>query len=94
MTKSRNNIPQLIKVRSILQREIESTCPFCDSTDVEHFQIHHINENPEINEISNLILVCPTCHSKITKGDISREIVQQIKMEHPTKQLIECANVQ
>jgi len=93
MTKSRNNIPQLVKVRSILQLEIKSACPFCDSLDVEYFQIHHINENPKINEISNLILVCPTCHSKITKGDIPRETVEQIKMELPTKQLIECANV-
>jgi len=93
MKKSRSKIPQLIKVRSMLQREIESICPFCDSTDVEHFQIHHINENPKINEITNLILVCPTCHSKITKGDISREIVEQIKLKIPTKQFIECANV-
>lgn len=93
MKKTRTHIPQLAKIRSILQQEINSTCPFCDNTDVEHFQIPHINENPKINELSNLILVCPTCHSKITKCDISRAIVEQIKMKLPVKQLIECANV-
>lgn len=93
MKKTRIHIPQLAKIRSILQQEINSICPLCDSLDVEHFQIHHINENPNINEIYNLILVCPTCHSKITKGDISRKIVEQTKLELPTKQLIECANV-
>lgn len=77
----RRRIPKENKVRAILQQEINSVCPFCDSTDVGHFQIHHIDDNPSNNEMNNLLLVCPTCHSKITKGDISKEIVKNKKEE-------------
>jgi tetratricopeptide (TPR) repeat protein len=62
-----------------LQSEIGSVCPFCQSKDVEQFEVHHINENPENNGLSNLIMLCPTCHSKITKGNISKEEVIKIK---------------
>jgi hypothetical protein len=68
--KDRQNIPQKNKIRAELQKENNSACPFCDCNDVGHFQIHHIDENPSNNTISNLLLLCPTCHSKITKGDI------------------------
>lgn len=27
--------------------------------------IHHIDGNPRNNEISNLVLLCPTCHSEV-----------------------------
>jgi len=69
--KARTMIPQLAKVRANLQKEIGSVCPFCHNDDVGHFEIHHIDENPSNNEIGNLLLLCPICHSKITKGDIS-----------------------
>lgn len=67
------------KIRSILQKEINSKCPFCPNEDVEHFHVHHIDENPVNNELKNLIMLCPTCHSKITKGDIKYEKVIEIK---------------
>lgn len=79
--KRRPKIPQENKVRADLQKEIGSICPFCDSEDVGHFQIHHINENPSDNEIVNLLLLCPTCHSKITKGDITQTQVLQAKIK-------------
>jgi len=69
--KTRTRIPKENKIRAELQKKINSVCPFCISTEVEHFQIHHIDDNPSNNEIFNLKLVCPTCHSKITKGDYS-----------------------
>ena len=81
MTKSRNTIPQKTKVRAELQKEIDSVCPFCVSQDVGHFEIHHIDENPSNNILENLILICPTCHSKITKGDIPPIEVQEKKIE-------------
>lgn len=68
--KTRIKIPQINKIRAELQKEIQSVCPFCNNTDVGHFEIHHIDENPSNNEMANLILLCPLCHSKITKGDI------------------------
>lgn len=76
--KTKTNIPQKNKVRSELQKEIDSICPFCDSEEVGHFEIHHIDENPSNHVIENLILVCPTCHSKITKEDIlQREVIDK-----------------
>jgi len=83
--KVRAKIPKENKVRAELQKEVSSICPFCDSTDVGHFEIHHMDENPSNNENQNLMLLCPTCHSKITKGDISRDEVYKKKIELITK---------
>lgn len=77
--KKRIPIPQLNKVRAILQQEINSKCPNCENTDIGHFEIHHIDENPNNNIIENLLLLCPICHSKITKNDISIAEVLEIK---------------
>jgi hypothetical protein len=79
--KTRKSIPKENKVRAELQKEIGSVCPFCDNEDVGHFEVHHIDENPANNEILNLILLCPTCHSKITKGDIAPIDVKEKKIE-------------
>ena len=77
--KNRTKIPQVNKVRAILQKEINSKCPNCENTDVGHFEIHHIDENPENNQIENLILLCRICHSKITKKDIQIDEVKKWK---------------
>ena len=77
--KKRSSIPY--KVKTLLQREIGSSCPFCSNNDVDHFQIHHIDENPENNDFKNLLMLCAICHSKITKGDISYEAVLDRKKE-------------
>ena len=77
--KNRTKIPQVNKVRAILQKEINSKCPNCENTDVGHFEIHHIDENPENNQNENLILLCPICHSKITKKDIHIDEVKKWK---------------
>lgn len=79
--KTRLPIPQVNKVRAELQKEIGSTCPFCSSEDVGHFEIHHIDDIPSNNDKLNLILICPTCHSKITKGDIPPIEVKEKKIE-------------
>lgn len=79
MKKLRTPIPQLNKVRANLQQKINSQCPFCNNTDVGHFEIHHIDENPNNHKIENLILLCPTCHSKITKKDILIDEVLKVK---------------
>ncbi len=70
--KHRIRIPKENKIRAELQKEIGSNCPFCENSEVGHFEIHHIDENPSNNEIGNLILLCPVCHSKITKGDLNQ----------------------
>uniref|UniRef100_Q3AR05 HNH nuclease n=1 Tax=Chlorobium chlorochromatii (strain CaD3) TaxID=340177 RepID=Q3AR05_CHLCH len=79
--KARKKIPMENKVRAELQKQISSKCPFCENEDVGHFQIHHIDENHDNNEILNLILICPNCHSKMTKKEIAQEIVFKKKIE-------------
>jgi hypothetical protein len=74
---NRKTVPQ--KTKMLLQKEAESKCPLCSSDDVDHFQFHHIDENPENNDPANLLMLCPTCHSKITKGDIERSEVEKTK---------------
>ncbi len=86
-SKNRVRIPQVNKIRAELQKEIGSKCPFCDNTDVGHFEIHHIDENPSNNDNGNLILLCPICHSKITKSDISQAEVFKKKIELITEGL-------
>ena len=79
--KNRIKIPS--KIRSRLQKEINSKCPWCKNTEVEYFEIHHIDENPENNIEENLILVCANCHTKITRGDITETEVIKTKTTLP-----------
>jgi len=67
------------KVRAELQKEINSKCPFCSNEEVGHFQVHHIDETPDNNRFENLLMLCPNCHSKITKGDIIQSKVEEVK---------------
>ena len=71
--RKRKSVPS--KLRALLQKENESKCPFCSNEDVDHFEVHHIDEDPNNNDIQNLLLVCPLCHSKITKGDIEQNVI-------------------
>ena len=89
---NRKSIPE--KIKKILQREILSRCPFCSNEEVAHFEFHHIDENPENNDLLNLIMLCPICHSKITKGDIARQDVEEIKkrLQVSTKEKQESKN--
>jgi len=77
MATVRKKIPE--KLRAALQQEIDSKCPFCSNIEVGHFQVHHIDENPDNNLDENLLMLCSICHSKITKGDISPNEVKGVK---------------
>lgn len=77
-----------------LYAEANNRCPFCGNTDVEHLQLHHIDENRSNNERSNLLPVCPTCHSKITKGHIQRSEVEKVKQGlHTAQKRIQLASI-
>jgi hypothetical protein len=52
-------------------QEAASCCSFCNESDVTALEVHHLDENPSNNTLDNLLLVCSTCHSKITHGSIS-----------------------
>ena len=69
------------RMRALLQKEIDSCCPFCGSHEVDTFEVHHMNDNPADDRLDNEIMVCPTCHSKITAGTIPRNDVYRKKYE-------------
>ena len=69
MAKKRKYIPKTTEKRVF--QETGSTCAFCKESEITALEIHHIDSNPENNELENLIVVCSSCHSKITSGVIS-----------------------
>lgn len=76
---SKKRVPVQPKIKALLQQEVDSKCPFCENGDVDHFETHHIDENPSNNDFANLLFLCPICHSKITKGDITKKEVSRLK---------------
>ncbi len=79
MTIRRYTIPS--RTKKLIFQEAGSQCPFCDESEVAALEIHHIigvdvggSNGPE-----NLILVCSTCHSKITQGVIPQTNVVEKK---------------
>lgn len=65
--------------RALLQKEINSCCPFCGCQEVDTFEVHHLNENPDDDRFENELMVCPTCHAKINVGTIPRNDVYKMK---------------
>lgn len=42
-------------------------CKICGwSKDERVLEVHHIDENRDNNDISNLVILCPTCHKYLT----------------------------
>ncbi len=47
--------------------EYPHKCAICGwDEDVDILQVHHIDEDRTNNDINNLIILCPTCHWKLT----------------------------
>jgi len=85
MTKKRHTISAL-KQKQLLQ-EADSQCPFCGDRDVSTIEFHHIDGDPSDNDLRNLIVVCSSCHTRITKGIISEaDIVTKKKELYRTSQ--------
>ncbi len=60
--------------------EVGFKCPIPHCThEAPSLEIHHINENPSNNEYENLIALCPTHHSMVTRGIIDRKSVKLFK---------------
>ena len=72
-TKRRTKIPKTLEKRVF--QEAGSKCSFCPEAEVVSLEIHHIDGDPSNNAFGNLILVCASCHAKITGGAISKEAV-------------------
>jgi len=54
------------------------SCKLCGNK--KDLQIHHIDENRKNNQISNLLILCRSCHSKQHRG---KEWYKQIKKTLP-----------
>jgi hypothetical protein len=65
----RPKIPSMLSKQ--VYQEAASCCVFCNESDVAALEIHHLDDDPTRNVLENLLLVCSTCHSKITHGGIS-----------------------
>lgn len=66
--------------RDLAFRAFEHKCACCGwNEDIRILEVHHIDSNHENNQISNLMILCPTCHRKITLGyydyDAERKIL-------------------
>lgn len=72
----------------------EHKCNCCGWDEDERIlEVHHIDENRDNNELDNLIILCPTCHRKITLGyyfldkenNIHRKEQVQILLSRPAR---------
>lgn len=55
--------------RTLAFRIYEHKCACCGWDEDERIlEVHHIDENHSNNKDTNLVILCPTCHRKITLG--------------------------
>jgi 5-methylcytosine-specific restriction endonuclease McrA len=77
--KARTRLSKTLEKRVF--QEASSKCAFCPEAEVVSLQIHHIDGAPSNNAFENLILVCASCHTKITSSIISEEAVRLKKRQ-------------
>jgi hypothetical protein len=77
-----NTRPVPIGVQKKIPAEANSCCGICEGGDLTVLEIHHIEPraNGGGNKPDNLIAVCPNCHTRITKGEISTYDVFRAKL--------------
>lgn len=63
-------------------RSYSHCCAICNwDEDEEILQVHHIDEDRQNNELTNLIILCPNCHAKLTSHKyqlIDRSIIEKL----------------
>lgn len=58
---------QILDYRKSAFNNYEHKCYICGwDEDQSILEVHHINENHSDNKISNLMILCPICHRKLT----------------------------
>lgn len=95
MPKKRLTLSKTTEKRAFQQAG--SVCGFCPEHEIASLQIHHIDGNPANNVLQNLLIVCATCHTKITGGVISEADVRTKKREiewlNSQRAVRQCASV-
>jgi hypothetical protein len=79
MAKKRQGLSKTTEKRAFQQAG--SVCAFCPEHEIASLQIHHLDGNPSNNVFENLLVVCATCHTKITRGVISEADARAKKRE-------------
>ena len=71
----RKNIPAKMKIELLTESGFRCAVPNC--RDLLILDMHHIYEVAEggVNEVSNLIALCPTCHDLYHRGHIPRSSI-------------------
>lgn len=60
-------------------KEYPHKCAVCGwAEDADILEVHHIDSNRKNNTLDNLIILCPTCHRKITAGKY--ELINRTKI--------------
>ncbi|MCD4805645.1 MAG: HNH endonuclease, partial [Desulfobacterales bacterium] len=77
MTKIRSTIPAEIKRSLFIECGFKCSMPRCEHE--QGLQIHHINGDPNNNELENLIVLCSVHHSLATNNKIDRKFCKQLK---------------
>ena len=80
--RARKNRPRLpSRLEKQIYQEANSRCGFCPEHEIASLQVHHLDGDPSNNTPGNLLLVCATCHTKITGGVISEADARTKKRE-------------
>lgn len=74
---------------SILKRD-KHTCQSCGVRKYKTLHIHHIDLNKENNGDSNLITLCPNCHSKLHGGKDLEGFLLELKNRQGASNLAPC----
>ena len=62
-----NNSPTKSSYRKFAFLTYQHKCAICGwDEDEDLLEVHHIDENRENNDLTNLIILCPLCHRKLT----------------------------
>lgn len=67
-----NGLSKTSSYRKLAFETFEHRCHACNYDRFEDvLQVHHIDHNRDNNDISNLVILCPTCHSGVHKGYVT-----------------------
>ena len=75
----------LVEIRRFIFKRDQNTCQRCGAT--KHTLIHHLDDNDRNNTLTNLILLCTTCHLNLhrPKQRVSKIIKDTPKMHYNPK---------
>jgi len=89
---SRTNIHGLTReIPAQVKREVRQRdgfgCVFCAFPIIEYEHVDPEFKNAKEHSAAAITLLCPTCHSKVTKKQISKELVKEAMMDPAAKKV-------